>query len=39
MKYEWRSELCKKGIINCGPKNRLWPEGHEFAPVPRDFRG
>ena len=39
MKYEWRSELCKKGIINCGPKNRLWPEGHEFAPIPRDFRG
>ena len=39
MKYEWRSELCKKGIINCGPKNRLWPDGHEFAPIPRDFRG
>jgi hypothetical protein len=39
MKYEWRSELCKKGIINCGPKHRLWPEGHEFAPIPRDFRG
>ncbi|MBP1734574.1 MAG: hypothetical protein H6Q53_861 [Deltaproteobacteria bacterium] len=39
MKYEWRSELCKKGIIRCGPKNRLWPEGHEFAPIPRDFRG
>jgi hypothetical protein len=39
MKYEWRSELCKKGIINCSQKNRLWPEGHEFAPIPRDFRG
>jgi len=39
MKYEWKSELCKKGIINCSPKNRLWPEGHEFAPIPRDFRG
>ena len=39
MKYEWRSELCKKGIIHCGPKNRLWPEGQEFAPVPRGFRG
>ena len=39
MKYEWRSELCKKGIIHCGPKNRLWPEGKGFAPVPRGFRG
>jgi hypothetical protein len=39
MKYEWRAELCKKGFIHCGPKNRLWPEGHEFAPIPRDFRG
>jgi len=39
LKYEWRSELCKKGIIQCHPKNRLWPEGHGFAPVPRDFRG
>jgi hypothetical protein len=45
MKYEWRSELCKKGIISgpgggaCGPANRFWPEHHEFAPIPRDFRG
>jgi hypothetical protein len=39
MKYEWRPELCKKGVINCRPKNRLWPEGQEFAPFPRDFRG
>jgi hypothetical protein len=39
MKYEWRSELCKKGIVQCGPKNRFWPEGNEFAPVPRDFKG
>lgn len=39
MKYEWRSELCRKRIISCGPKNRLWPDGHEFAPIPRDFRG
>ncbi len=38
LKYEWRSELCKKGIIHCGPKNRLWPEGQEFSPIPRDFR-
>ena len=39
LKYEWRQELCKKGIIGCGPKNRLWPDGGEFAPVPKDFRG
>jgi len=39
MKYEWRSELCRKGIIQCGPRNRLWPDGQEFAPIPRDFRG
>jgi hypothetical protein len=39
MKYEWRSELCKKGVIHCGPKNRLWPDSREFAPIPRDFRG
>ena len=39
LKYEWRQELCKKGIIGCGPKNRLWPDGEGFAPVPRDFRG
>jgi hypothetical protein len=39
MKYEWRSALCKKGIIHCGPQNRIWPEGQEFAPIPRDFRG
>jgi hypothetical protein len=39
MKYEWRSELCRKGIIQCGPANRLWPDGQEFAPIPRDFRG
>jgi hypothetical protein len=39
MKYEWRSELCKKGVIHCGPRNRLWPGGQEFAPIPQDFRG
>ena len=39
MKYEWRSELCRKGIINCGPRNRFWPDDHEFAPIPKDFRG
>ncbi len=39
LKYEWRSELCRKGIISCGPKIRFWPEDFEFAPIPRDFRG
>jgi len=39
MKYEWRSELCRKGIVQCGPTNRLWRGDQEFAPVPRDFRG
>jgi len=39
LKYEWRSELCRKGIIRCGPKNRFWPDDHEFAPIPKDFNG
>ena len=39
LKYEWRSELCRKGIIHCGPRNRFWPDHQEFAPIPRDFRG
>jgi hypothetical protein len=39
LKYEWRSELCKRGIIRCGPENRFWPDDYEFAPIPRDFRG
>lgn len=39
LKYEWRHELCKKGIIACGPRNRLWFDDGGFAPVPRDFRG
>ena len=39
LKYEWRSELCRKGIISCGPKNRFWPEDQEFAPIPKDFKG
>ena len=39
LKYEWRSELCRKGIISCGPKNRFWPDDREFAPIPNEFRG
>jgi hypothetical protein len=38
LKYEWRSELCGKGIASCGPRNRFWPEEVGFAPIPRDFR-
>jgi hypothetical protein len=38
IKYEWRSTLCRQGIIPCGdtsrpPRNRLWDDG-DFAPPP-----
>ena len=36
LKYEWRSELCRKGIAGCERPNRLWPD-NGFAPVPYDF--
>jgi hypothetical protein len=40
LKYEWRSTLCKKGIIRCGgkraPHNRMW-EGEGFAPPPGHY--
>ena len=39
LKYEWRSELCRKGVVSCGPRNRLWPDDQEFAPIPKDFNG
>jgi hypothetical protein len=39
LKYEWRSELCRRGIIRCAPKNRFWPDDQEFAPIPKDFKG
>ena len=39
LKYEWRSELCRKGVIDCGPKNRFWPGDSNFVPIPRDFNG
>ena len=39
MKYEWRSELCRRGIIGCGRENRFWPDDQEFAPIPKDFKG
>lgn len=38
LKYEWRAELCRKGIVSCGPKNRFWPDSVGFAPIPADFR-
>jgi len=37
LKYEWRSTLCRQGIVRCEtsrpPRNRLWDDG-EFAPLP-----
>lgn len=34
LKYEWRSTLCRLGVVQCGaaspPRNRLWDNG--FAP-------
>ena len=37
LKYEWRSTLCRQGIVRCEPsrppRNRLWDEG-DFAPPP-----
>lgn len=40
LKYEWRSTLCRKGIINCcrkpDPRNRLW-DNDGFAPPPGGY--
>ena len=35
VKYEWREELCRKGLVRCEqePQNRLWDEGR-YAPYP-----
>jgi len=37
IKYEWRSTLCRLGVINCRsyrhPHNRLW-DNNGFAPAP-----
>ena len=37
LKYEWRSTLCRVGIVSCGairpPRNRLWDDD-DFAPPP-----
>jgi hypothetical protein len=37
-KYEWRSTLCKRGVIQCydrpkKPRNRFWPK-ENYAPYP-----
>jgi hypothetical protein len=42
IKYEWRSTLCKKGLISCEPGrkgegNRLWDD-NGYAPYPPDRR-
>ncbi len=38
LKYEWRSTLCRKGIIRCGnavePHNRMWDGDEGYAPPP-----
>ena len=38
VKYEWRDELCRKGIIQCSPeaRNRLW-DRDEYAPYPPGY--
>ena len=36
IKYEWRSTLCRQGIVRCEPsrpRNRFWDDG-DFAPPP-----
>ncbi len=41
LKYEWRSTLCRKGIVYCGKestgRNRMWDEDG-FAPHPPGWR-
>jgi hypothetical protein len=37
LKYEWRETLCRKGIIDCGPRqpgNRFWDDNRGYAPPP-----
>ena len=34
-KYEWREQLCARGIKSCAPENRFWPEHRQgFVPLP-----
>lgn len=35
LKYEWRSTLCRKGIVDCRwSRNRFWDDDDGYAPVP-----
>jgi hypothetical protein len=34
LKYEWQETLCRKGVIDCGEKNRFWNDDLAFAPFP-----
>ncbi|MEL7450787.1 MAG: hypothetical protein AAFN78_16360 [Pseudomonadota bacterium] len=39
LKYEWRSMLCRKGVVDCHNRrqaNRLWPRHYDngYAPAP-----
>ena len=43
LKYEWRSTLCKLGVVECAkpprrPPNRLWDNDGYAAPPPLSFR-
>jgi len=39
IKYEWRSTLCRQGLISCGtprpPRNRMWDDDGFAPPPPR----
>jgi hypothetical protein len=43
LKYEWRSALCKLGVVECAkpprrPPNRFWGNNGYAAPPPLHFR-
>ncbi|MEW6332916.1 MAG: hypothetical protein AB1558_01455 [Thermodesulfobacteriota bacterium] len=42
LKYEWRSTLCKLGVVQCGrpglPPNRFWDHGGYAPPPPLGWR-
>ena len=43
LKYEWRSTLCKLGVVECAklprrPPNRFWDNDGYAAPPPLSFR-
>lgn len=43
IKYEWRSTLCKLGVVGCAkptrrPPNRLWDNGGYALPPPQGMR-